>query len=177
MYKILDNYTNYKIFESGEIYDIKKEKFITPFFSKKSKNYKINITNDNNKVIKKYIARLIFETFKGNINKNDIIIYKDNNNNNFNINNLEKIQKNTLNKEKYIIEDNLWKNIPEYENYKISSTGEILSIHSGIIKQTLCASGYNIITLSKNNKPKKFLIHRLVFEIFTNKLIDKNNLL
>jgi hypothetical protein len=185
MYKILDNYKNYKIYKNGEIYDIKNEKFILPFLSKKNNNYIINIKNNNNKTEKKYISRFIFESFNGIISKNEQIIFKDNINSNFNIDNLDKKKTSTIIKDKKYIhittdiyENNqLWKIIPEFENYKISSNGEILSANSGIIKPKLCTTGYYIVTLSKNNIPKKFLIHRLVFEIFNDKIINKNNVI
>ena len=55
MYKILDKYPNYKIFENGEIYEINNEKNIIPFFSKKQNNYLINLKDNNGKVVKKYV--------------------------------------------------------------------------------------------------------------------------
>lgn len=64
----------------------------------------------------------------------------------------------------------IWKDIPGYEGlYKINNNGTIISYgrKNQIIKKT-CVSknGYCRVVLSKNNKIKNYLIHRLVAETF-----------
>jgi hypothetical protein len=69
-----------------------------------------------------------------------------------------------------------WKEVPEYNGiYKISNTGEVKS-HSDkgirILKPDI-AKGYLRVTLSKNNSQKRFMIHRLVAELFLPKINNK----
>lgn len=56
------------------------------------------------------------------------------------------------------------KNIIGYENYSIDEYGNVYNRFGKIIKPQVnnCHKGYLRVCLSKNNKPKKFLVHRLV---------------
>lgn len=56
------------------------------------------------------------------------------------------------------------KEIIGYENYSIDEYGNVYNRFGKVIKpQTnTCHKGYLKVTLSKKNKPKKFLVHRLV---------------
>lgn len=74
----------------------------------------------------------------------------------------------------------IWKNIPGYENYRVSSIGRVRSdyIISGrwnklvrrkypmILRQDISHDGYLRVSLSKNGKPKHFMVHRLVAMAF-----------
>lgn len=179
MNKIHPDFPNYKIYDTGKIMNIKTNKYINSYYSTYETEYKINLINKNNKIIKKQIARFLYETFNGFIDKKDRIIFIDNDNSNFNISNLLKGKRSDIIKNN--IDDKIltdptknWKNIPDYDNYKISSDGLCFSLYSGILKPSLYESGYYAVTLSKNNKPIKKLIHRLVFEVFNNKKCKKN---
>lgn len=72
----------------------------------------------------------------------------------------------------------IWENIKGYEGkYQVSNLGNIKSLnyHSTKKEKTLkpdCLKGYLRIHLSKRNKRKSFMIHRLVAETF---LPDKTN--
>ena len=67
----------------------------------------------------------------------------------------------------------IWKDIPNYEGlYQISNYGNIKNIKRNRIKKlTINKDGYYITKLSKNNKKKIYLIHRLVADTF----LIKNN--
>jgi len=67
----------------------------------------------------------------------------------------------------------IWKYIPGYEGlYKISNYGVIYAIKWKKTKKLrINKDGYYIVTLSKNDKKKTYLVHRLVAETF----IDKKN--
>lgn len=69
-----------------------------------------------------------------------------------------------------MIKNEIWKNIQGYEGYyQISNYGKVKSLKFNkekILKPGLTSNGYLQITLFKNNKRKKFMIHRLVGEYF-----------
>lgn len=76
--------------------------------------------------------------------------------------------------------DEVWKDIPNYENiYQVSNLGRIKSLRywsnggyiykERILKPRLSKNGYLRITLRKNNNSKDFYIHRLVGECFLEK--------
>lgn len=85
----------------------------------------------------------------------------------------------------------IWKPIKNYEGlYEVSNLGNIRSISNRWgtrqtfreLKQQLTNKGYKRVSLSKENKHKTFLVHRLVFEAFNGRIgknyeinhIDKN---
>lgn len=49
-----------------------------------------------------------------------------------------------------------------YPNYKVSNTGEVMSLYWGIMSKRLNKSGYYFVRLYSNGKKKEFRIHRLV---------------
>lgn len=60
-----------------------------------------------------------------------------------------------------------WKDIPEYEGkYYISNFGRLKNNKGLIMKPMICTNGYLAACLWKNNKQRKFLIHRLVADAF-----------
>lgn len=56
--------------------------------------------------------------------------------------------------------------IKGYENYEVTSTGEVVNIKTGRVLKPQKRNGYLRVELSKNGKRKNFLIHRLVAEAF-----------
>ena len=90
--------------------------------------------------------------------------------------------------EVYIINTEFWKDIIGYEgSYQISNLGNIKSIGRNIkysngivvpyreklLNGFVSTSGYKAIDLYKNNKRKKFYIHRLVAETFIDNPLNK----
>ena len=74
----------------------------------------------------------------------------------------------------YIYKDEIWKDIPEYSNYKISNYGRVKSLKykkEKIIKLAII-TGYLTVHLWSNNKGKTRFIHLLVLKSFN---ITKNN--
>lgn len=76
----------------------------------------------------------------------------------------------------------IWKDIKEYEGlYQVSNLGNVRGLQSrwgtretpNIISQQTTKKGYKRVPLSKNNKSKQFMVHRLVYETFKGKI--KNN--
>ena len=67
-----------------------------------------------------------------------------------------------------------WKDIPDYEGkYQISNCGRLRSVKNGLMKPMVAPNGYLIACLWKKNKQKKFIIHRLVAQVF---IPNPNNL-
>tara|TARA_R110000868_G_scaffold54175_1_gene169627 strand:- start:44 stop:556 length:513 start_codon:yes stop_codon:yes gene_type:complete len=67
------------------------------------------------------------------------------------------------------------KQIKDYPNYSITEDGVIFSNITNKVLTPFNSNGYLRIGLSKDNKRKKFLVHRLIAEAFIPN--DKNNLL
>lgn len=71
------------------------------------------------------------------------------------------------------MEREIWRDIKGYEGlYQISNLGRIRKYI--ILKQFLSHRGYLTTQLSKKNKSKTFLVHRLVAKTFIPKINDKN---
>jgi len=79
-YKILENFSNYKIYENGNIYNIEKNKIIEPYFNKQSRQYTVHMKNDENISTKKKVSRLIYYLFNGILNDDEQVTFKDGNN-------------------------------------------------------------------------------------------------
>lgn len=84
--------------------------------------------------------------------------------------------------------EEIWKDIPNYEGfYQISNLGRVKSLDlfvntrnnnkrkrkGKILKQHNNGHGYLYVVLSKNNKQKRFYVHRLVANVF---ILNHNNL-
>ena len=62
------------------------------------------------------------------------------------------------------------KQIKDYPNYVITDEGQVINAKTGrVLKPDLNSCGYQRVTLCKNNKPKRFFVHRLVAEYFVPK--------
>jgi hypothetical protein len=66
----------------------------------------------------------------------------------------------------------IWKTIEGFSRYKVSSQGNVKNNKTGrILKPSFTNKGYLMVSLSKDSKVKRFLLHRLVALHF---LPDKN---
>ena len=60
-----------------------------------------------------------------------------------------------------------FKQIDGYDNYFISDNGDVLNNKSGrILKSSISNIGYRQINLNKNNRKKRYSVHRLVAKAF-----------
>lgn len=73
----------------------------------------------------------------------------------------------------------VWKSVLNYEGlYEVSNLGNIRSLCSRwgkrkiprIVNQHLTKKGYKRVSLCKNNEKKLYMVHRLVYEAFNNKI-------
>ena len=79
-----------------------------------------------------------------------------------------------------ILEKEIWKDIPNYEGYKISNLGRVKSLEridargnkrkEKILKPSIDRKGYYRVALCKNSKVKKYYVHRLVYEAFNGQI-------
>ena len=70
----------------------------------------------------------------------------------------------------------IWKEIPDYENYKVSNLGRVKSLKFGkekILKNCTDSNGYLSICLSRDSKQHRYRIHRLVYESFKGKIPEE----
>ena len=66
-----------------------------------------------------------------------------------------------------LLEYTIWKRIDGYENYEESISGSVRNVHTKrILKLRISNKGYYNTELWKNNKGKRFNIHRLVAMAF-----------
>lgn len=57
--------------------------------------------------------------------------------------------------------------IEGYKNYTVNSDGVVVNTDTGReLKQEITHNGYKRVTVCKDNKPKRFLVHRLVAQYF-----------
>ncbi len=68
----------------------------------------------------------------------------------------------------FIMENEIWKFIPDYPSYSISSLGRIKCNHGSYenLIQPWLTKGYCYITLINQHGKKKYQVHRLVGELF-----------
>lgn len=63
-----------------------------------------------------------------------------------------------------------WEVIDDYDNYSVSTFGRVKNVDTGLILKPWIGNngGYKCISLSRNNKSKSFLLHRIIAEAFIN---------
>jgi hypothetical protein len=174
-WKYIEGYDNYKINKNGDVY--KNDVKIEPFMHSTRKTYYVFMINKNNRNCSHQVARLVYESFVGQIKDGTKLVYKDGDIHNYRLSNLEVVNKyQKLTPIKPIQLDHLknWKPIINYEElYKISDYGDVYSVVSNkLLNPVLSNKGYYRIVLTKDKKKRKFYIHCLVFKTFVKSTID-----
>jgi hypothetical protein len=164
-YKIIKNYPNHKIYENGDIINIK--------------NKKLTICKDNrvglsymSKYKKYHQWKLLYENF------HNVTLLPDQNvclidkNKELHYTNIKILPKGWQNNEEELDPNKEWKNVKGYPEYKISNYGDVYSIRKGriLIKQL---DEYYKVNLNYKNRTLSKYIHRLVYDTFVG-LTDKN---
>ena len=67
----------------------------------------------------------------------------------------------------------IWKEVPQYEDYLVSTFGNIKNKKGNLLKKNLVEKGYFHITLYKNGIPKTFKVHRIVAISFLDNKMNK----
>jgi hypothetical protein len=170
-YKTIKNYENYNLYENGDVFNNKTNQKLTINNSNNQSTIKLCKNSKSNTFT---LGRLIYETFYNEkLTNKDIIKFKnENSDNKFHYKNLEKINKTDMfkNINHIILDTNKeWKNIKNYDDYKISNYGDIFSIKSNkMLKPIKDNENYYCVKLILNNKRNSFLVHRLVYDTFKN---------
>jgi hypothetical protein len=162
----LPEYKNrYKVSSLGKIWSKAKNDYIKISVSNGHNVISINKPNSKSR-IQLRVDTLIAETFLGKSEK--YLYHKDNNLLNDNIDNLEYIDIPDYLKIKYKCH---WKPIKKFENYFISTNGDVWSLYSEDLIKSQVVSGYKSVNIGY---PKQLFkhIHRLVAESFIN---NENN--
>lgn len=176
-FKHAKGFENYRIFPNGDIY--LGERNITPYRHYRHKKPFVTLKNQNNNISNQLVAKLVYETFAGEIKDGFELHYKDGDPGNFNLSNLQKVTRyKKINPETIQLDQNkIWKPIKDYEElYKISNYGDIYSIKMNkILQPQKNQEGYWTIILTKNKKRRGFFIHILVFLNFKKSTIESNH--
>jgi len=61
-----------------------------------------------------------------------------------------------------MITEEQWKDVPGYENYKVSSTGRIIGSKGKLLSPSITADGYYRVSLYKNYRHKSKSVHSVV---------------
>ncbi len=69
----------------------------------------------------------------------------------------------------------VWKQIDGYENYEVSICGQVRNVKTKRILKPGLRKGYYRVDLSKDNKPKRHSVHRLVCKAFIPNLENCNS--
>lgn len=168
--KNIEGYENYILYENGDIYNKKNDKYVKVGMS--SGNYRVKLANENG-IKSFFLLRMIYEIYYNEkLTNNYIIRLKTTNiNDKFHYKNLEKIKRvDMFKKNNYQLDiSKEWKSIKNYDEYQISNCGDIFSIKSNkFLIPTKDTENYLHVKLIKNNKRSSFLVHRLVFDTFKN---------
>lgn len=191
---ILDNeQTYFYITENGDLFSDKTKNW---YKGKIQGGYKVYDLNWKNKRYSKLAHRLVAEAYILNPENLPIVNHKDGNKLNNNVNNLEWVtakdnlihaykmglknkSNNIQNREKYSedLPGEIWVKYKN-TNYFISNKGRIRnSITNNLLKGKITKDGYIEWHLTINHSSKNVLAHRIIFEVFNQKEIDKDKVI
>lgn len=180
MKKLIDNYTNYYIYDNGDVLNAITNKVLKGSIGENG--YKYYRLSKNNEKTMHYAHRLVAEAFLDNPNNLPVVNHKDGNKLNNNIDNLEWVsyseniehahRQNLITqrrKSEYYhsdLENEKWKKIPFYDNYSVSNFGRVRNDITLLLLKPSLTCGYDKVRLSKEGKVKDFMIHKLVYCIY-----------
>lgn len=178
MKKLIPNYENYWIFDNGDVYNENTKQILKGSIGEHGYRY-YRLSKDNKKKLF-YGHRLVAEAFLNNPNNLPVVNHKDGNKLNNNVDNLEwvsysdntkawhegRTSKKNQRLEYYTedLENEIWK---PYQNYLVSNYGRVRhAIKNNLLKPSL-ACGYYKVRLSKDGLTEDKMIHKLVWELFS----------
>ena len=183
MKTLINGYKNYYIYDNGDVFNTKTGKILKGSIGEHG--YKYYRLSQNNQKKMYYAHRLVAEHFLPNPNNLPVVNHIDGNKLNNNLSNLEwvtysentekwhnetQMKKERQKYEKYNgdLENEIWKLIPEFSNYKVSSLGRVWNIKTNNILHPSVVCGYYKIRCSQNGKTKDFMLHQIVYKVFNN---------
>lgn len=178
MKKLIPNYENYWIFDNGDVYNENTKQILKGSIGEHGYRY-YRLSKDNKKKMF-YGHRLVAEAFLDNPNDLPVVNHKDGNKLNNNVDNLEWVSysdntkawhegrtSKTNQKFEYYtgdLENEIWK---PYQNYLVSNYGRVRhAIKNNLLKPSLTC-GYYKVRLSKDGLTEDKMIHKLVWELFS----------
>lgn len=188
MKKLIKDYENYWIYDTGEVYNENTKQFLKGSIGEHG--YRYYRLSKNNKKKMFYSHRLVAEAFLDNPNNLPVVNHIDGNKLNNNLNNLEwvsytdntkawhdnqKIKRKATEYYTIDLDGETWK---PYSNYLISNYGRVRhAIKNNLLKPSLIC-GYYKVRLSQNGLVEDCMIHKLVWKLFSNiDMSDKNSVI
>lgn len=173
-WKYVANCNNkYKVYKNGHVYE--GENKLKPYFDGRNDALSVKLISANGGEMKYTIARLVYETFVGQIRADFVLNYKDNNKKNYHLGNLEIVRRRKRINDGIPIEldkTKEWKPIRGYEElYKISEHGDVYSVITNkmMIPQF---KDYHTVYLTKDKESHTKLVHTLVYATFNDTDLD-----
>ena len=178
MKKLIPNYENYWIFDNGDIYNENTKQILKGSIGEHGYRY-YRLSKDNKKKMF-YGHRLVAEAFINNPNNLPVVNHKDGNKLNNNVDNLEwvsysdntkawhegRASKQNRKLEYYTedLENEIWK---PYQNYYVSNYGRVRHATKNNLLKPSLTCGYYKVRLSKDGLTEDKMIHKLVWELFS----------
>lgn len=176
--KIIQNYENYEIYEDGQVFNTNTQRWLKGSIGEHGYKYYRLSKNGKKKML--YAHRLVAEAFIPNPNNLPVVNHIDGNKQNNNISNLEWVSysdntkawhENSNNKRQPLeyyqndLPDEKWE---FYKNYLVSNYGRVRhAIKNNLLKPSLTC-GYYKVRLSNNGLVEDFMVHKLVWQLFSN---------
>lgn len=185
-FKPLKEDSDYLIYSDGRLFSKKTNRFLKGKIDNVGYHvYALTLTNNmsvSNKKLSKmlYAHRLVAEYFLDNSDNLPYVHHIDENKLNNDYRNLQWVseKENTVYSRKprkveakYHTDDidgEIWKEIPDFETYSISSCGRIKNNTTNRLLKTDSTKKYVRIMLRKDGKNHHFYVHRLVYCVFNN---------
>lgn len=178
MKKLIPNYDNYWIYDNGEVYNENTKAFLKGTVSEHGYRYYRLSKNSKKKMF--YSHRLVAEAFIDNPQNLPVVNHKDGNKLNNTVENLEwvsysdntkawhegRASKQNKKPEYYSedLENEVWK---PYQNYLVSNYGRVRhAVKNNLLKPSLTC-GYLKVRLSYMGLTEDKMIHKLVWELFS----------
>lgn len=178
MKKVIPNYENYWIFDNGDVYNENTKQILKGSIGENGYRY-YRLSKDNKKKMF-YGHRLVAEAFLDNPNNLPVVNHKDGNKLNNNIDNLEwvsysdnikawhegRTSKKNQRLEYYTgdLENETWK---PYQNYLVSNYGRVRHATKNNLLKPSLTCGYYKVRLSKDGLTEDKMVHKLVWELFS----------
>ena len=178
MKKLIPNYENYWIFDNGDVYNENTKQVLKGSIGEHGYRY-YRLSKDNKKKMF-YGHRLVAEAFLDNPNDLPVVNHKDGNKLNNNVDNLEwvsysdntkawhegRASKKNQKLECYTgdLENENWK---PYQNYLVSNYGRVRHATKNNLLKPSLTCGYYKVRLSKDGLTEDKMVHKLVWELFS----------
>ena len=189
MKKEIQNYSNYYIYDNGDVFNSRTQKLLKGSIGENGYKYYRLSSKGQKKIF--YAHRLVAKAFIPNPNNYPIVNHKDGDKLNNDLNNLEwitysentkhfhtQLKKNNKNKKQEYYTNNLpgekWVEAKNNNNYLVSNKGRIRHKKKNNLLRPIETSGYYKVRLSNNGEITDWLVHKLVFYSFYNESNENN---